>query len=198
MTREQARVTARDILEIIPLVMRTVAAELRAAGELSAPAHFGLLSMLAERPRILTELASLQGVSLPTMSSSISTMVERGWVRRTAPGEDRRVVMIEVTTPGRAARIVGVLFAPRATYADVAARPRALGVLTAVVLVAAAGVFLFMSTDVGKNAFLDQQVQQREAFGRPLTDAQYDRLEAMVPYAPYFGAFFQIVSLPLL
>ncbi len=96
------------------------------------------------------------------------------------------------------ARIVGVLFAPRATYADVAARPRALGVLTAVVLVAAGGVFLFMSTDVGKNAFLDQQVQQREAFGRPLTDAQYDRLEAMVPYAPYFGAFFQIVSLPLL
>ena len=103
MTREQARETARDILEIISLVMRTVAAELRAAGELSAPAHFGLLSMLAERPRILTELASLQGVSLPTMSSSISTMVERGWVRRTAPGEDRRVVMIEVTTPGRAA-----------------------------------------------------------------------------------------------
>ena len=103
MTREQARETARDILEIIPLVMRTVAAELRAAGELSAPVHFGLLSMLAERPRILTELASLQGVSLPTMSSSISTMVERGWVRRTAPGEDRRVVMIEVTTPGRAA-----------------------------------------------------------------------------------------------
>ena len=96
------------------------------------------------------------------------------------------------------ARMVGVLFAPRATYADVAARPRALGVLTAVMLVAAAGVFLFMSTEVGKNAFLDQQVQQREAFGRPLTDAQYDRLEAMVPYAPYFGAVFQLVSLPLL
>ena len=103
MTREQARETARDILEIIPLVMRTVAAELRAAGELSAPAHFGLLSMLAERPRILTELASLQGVSLPTMSSSISAMVERGWVKRGAPEDDRRVVMIEVTATGRAA-----------------------------------------------------------------------------------------------
>src|SRR3954447_9695429 len=103
MTREQARETARDILEIIPLVMRTVAAELRAAGELSAPAHFGLLSMLSERPRMLTELASLQGVSLPTMSSSISTMVERGWVRRMAPVEDRRVVLIEVATAGRAA-----------------------------------------------------------------------------------------------
>jgi len=103
MTRDQARDTAREILEIIPLVMRTVAAELRAAGELPAPAHFGLLSILSVRPRMLTDLASLQGVSLPTMSSSISAMVERGWVKRNAPEEDRRVVMIEVTATGRAA-----------------------------------------------------------------------------------------------
>ena len=48
MTRDQARESARDILEIIPLVMRTVAAELRAAGEMPAPAHFGLLSILSD------------------------------------------------------------------------------------------------------------------------------------------------------
>jgi len=103
MTRDQARDTAREILEIVPLVMRTVAAELRAAGELPAPAQFGLLSMLSVRPRMLTDLASLQGVSLPTTSSSISAMVERGWVRRSATGDDRRVVMVEVTSTGRAA-----------------------------------------------------------------------------------------------
>ena len=40
MTRGQARDTARKLLEVMPLVMRTVAAELRAAGELPAPAHF--------------------------------------------------------------------------------------------------------------------------------------------------------------
>ena len=94
---------ARAILRIIPLVMRTVAAELRAAGELPAPAHFGLLSMLAEHPRTLTELALLQGVSLPTMSNSVSAMVHRGWVRRTAAlARDRRVVMVEVTAAGKA------------------------------------------------------------------------------------------------
>jgi hypothetical protein len=102
------------------------------------------------------------------------------------------------TSKSLPARIAGVLFAPRATYADVAARPRALGVLTFVVLVAVAGVFLFLSTDVGINAFLDQQVQQREAFGRPLTDAQYDQLERTAPYARYIGAVFQLVALPLL
>ena len=103
MTRDQAREGAREILEIVPLVMRTVAAQLRAAGELPAPAHFGLLSVLSVRPRMLTDLASLQGVSLPTISSSISAMVERGWVKRTAPEDDRRVVIIEVTATGRAA-----------------------------------------------------------------------------------------------
>lgn len=103
MTRVQARETARAILETVPLVMRAVAAELRAAGELPAPAHFGLLSLLNDRPRMLTELASIQGVSLPTMSVSVSAMVDRGWVRRTAPGNDRRVIIIEVTPQGRAA-----------------------------------------------------------------------------------------------
>ena len=103
MTRGQARDTARKLLEVMPLVMRTVAAELRAAGELPAPAHFPLLHMLSERPRTLSELAAFRGVSLPSMSSSVTTLVGRGWVRRTAPQADRRVVMLEVTAGGRAA-----------------------------------------------------------------------------------------------
>ena len=87
-TTTHAQVTARDILRVIPLVMRTVAAELRAAGELPAPAHFGLLSLLAAHPtpQTLTELAGRQGVSLPTMSNSISALVARGWVRHLERG----------------------------------------------------------------------------------------------------------------
>jgi DNA-binding MarR family transcriptional regulator len=96
------RDTAREILRIIPLVMRTVAAELRAAGEMPAPAHFALLTILGNQPRTLTELALLQGVSLPTMSNSVSTLVQRGWVKRTSPARDRRVVLIEVTPVGKA------------------------------------------------------------------------------------------------
>lgn len=103
MTRQHARGSAREILKIIPLVMRTVAAELRSAGELPVPAHYGVLMMLSAQPRTLTELAGLQGVSLPTMSNSISAMVHHGWVRRTAPAADRRLVVIEATAAGRAA-----------------------------------------------------------------------------------------------
>lgn len=138
MKRPHAREAAREILKIIPLVMRTVAAELRAAGELPAPAHFGLLSILCERSRMLTELAALQGVSLPTMSQSISAMEERGWVRRTAPTEaDRRVAMIEVTSAGRAAlervaRSAEAHLAEMLAHVDVTSRRRlhnGLGVL---------------------------------------------------------------------
>ena len=103
MTRVRARDTARTLLEVMPLVMRTVAAELRAAGELPAPAQFPLLHMLSEHPRTLSELAAFRGVSLPSMSSSVTTLVGRGWVRRTTPPADRRVVLLEMTAGGRAA-----------------------------------------------------------------------------------------------
>jgi DNA-binding MarR family transcriptional regulator len=103
MTKGKAREAARALLEVMPLVMRTVAAELRAAGELPAPAHFPLLHLLSEHPRTLSELAAFRGVSLPSMSSSVNTLVGRGWIRRMTPGTDRRVVMLEVTPGGRAA-----------------------------------------------------------------------------------------------
>jgi hypothetical protein len=95
------------------------------------------------------------------------------------------------------ARLIGVLFAPRATYAGLAARPRWLGALAVVALTFAVSSGAFLSTEVGKNAMLDQQVRQAESFsGRPMTDAQRQRLESMLPYAPYFAAL-SLVTLPL-
>jgi DNA-binding MarR family transcriptional regulator len=104
MTNAQARSSARSVLAVVPRVMRRLASELRAVGELPAPAHFGVLTMLAaqRRPLTLTRLASLHGVSLPTMSNTVTAMAERGWVRRTPLQEDRRIVQVDVTPEGRA------------------------------------------------------------------------------------------------
>jgi hypothetical protein len=98
---------------------------------------------------------------------------------------------------GLAARIVGVVFSPRATYGDVAARPRWFGVLVFVVLLGSVGVYTFLSTTVGQNAMVDQQVRQSESLGRPLTDAQYERLEQLAPYGKYFGVGYQVIFMPL-
>ena len=103
MTRDQARKAARELLAIMPLVFRTLAAELRFSGELPTPGHFPLLMLLKERPRPLSELAALRGVSLPTMSNSIAALAQRGWVKRAAPIADRRIVVVEVTSVGRGA-----------------------------------------------------------------------------------------------
>jgi hypothetical protein len=99
---------------------------------------------------------------------------------------------------GLAGRIFGVLTSPRATYAGVAAAPRWLGVLAAVVLVTATGSYLLFSTTVGQRALLDQQVKAMESFGMKVTDAAYQRLQARVGITPYFSAASQIVFLPLM
>lgn len=98
-TKVQAAV--REVLETIPLVMRALYAELRHIEYALPPAHFRLLHILAERPHNLSELAEKQRVSRPTMSNSISTLVERGWVKRVRDPHDRRMVLIELTPAGR-------------------------------------------------------------------------------------------------
>jgi hypothetical protein len=95
------------------------------------------------------------------------------------------------------ARIFGVLLTPRATYAGVAARPRVLGILLFVLLFGAAAIFLFLSTEVGKNAMLDNQVEQMKSFGMNVTEQMIDRLEQGADRQRYFAVAGQMVALPL-
>jgi len=96
------------------------------------------------------------------------------------------------------ARLVGVLLAPRATYADVAARPRVVGALVLVLAVLVTATFVFLSTEVGQQATLDNQVRQLESFGRAVSDAQYQQMERMAPFSRYVAAGFQLVVTPLM
>src|SRR5688500_11123560 len=118
-------------------------------------------------------------------------MVESIDVAQTLPAEP--------AAPGKSlpARLIGVVLTPRAAYADIVARPRVLGALTAVILISSAAVYTFMSTEVGQQAGLDMQVRQMESFGRTMTDAQYQRMEQMAGYGKYFAVAGQVVSLPI-
>jgi hypothetical protein len=87
------------------------------------------------------------------------------------------------------ARVLGVLFAPRATYAAVAAHPRWIGVFLVVFLVSAAASVALLSTEVGRNAVIDQQVA-----ARPMTQAQIDQMERFAPYFVYITPVFQLVG----
>src|SRR4051794_5007315 len=96
-----------------------------------------------------------------------------------------------------AARLLGVLFAPRSTYADVAAHPRWFGVLAVIVLTGSVATFGFLSTEVGKQAMLEQQVRMMESFGMKIPDEAYARIEQSMDHAPRNGAIGHAVSMTL-
>ena len=95
------------------------------------------------------------------------------------------------------ARVVGVFVSPRATYADVAARPRWLGAFLVGSLVAIVGLFVLFSTEVGQQAWLDQQVKGAESFGRTISDQQYEGMERIAPYIRYIVAGGYLVFIPI-
>ncbi len=107
------------------------------------------------------------------------------------------------TTPADAApkslpaRMVGVFFSPRATFADVAARPKWFGVLSVSLLIIVVGLFALFKTEVGQQAWIDQQVRGSESFGRTISDQQYQGMERIAPYIGYIVACAYLIFLPI-
>ena len=98
----KVRAVSQEIVEVIPLIMRTIVADHHNSSHPMSPAHLRLLTVLAHHSCNLSELALRQAVRLPTMSNSISVLVQRGWVKRVPSPDDRRQVVLEMTPDGRA------------------------------------------------------------------------------------------------
>lgn len=77
---------------------------------------------------------------------------------------------------GLAARFLGILTAPKATYAAVAAAPRWLGMAIVVILLTMVPQMWFQSTDVGRQATLDESVRRVESFGVKVSDQMYEQM----------------------
>jgi hypothetical protein len=102
-----------------------------------------------------------------------------------------------VADQGLFARIIGVLLTPRATYAAVAAKPRSLGVLAVVLVVIGLAQGLFLSSEIGQQLVLDQQVRAMEAFGINIPDEAYDRMEQGMKRAYITGPISQVIFWPI-
>jgi DNA-binding MarR family transcriptional regulator len=99
MTKPDA--TARDLLKVTMLLMRGLGARMRQSEKGIEPPQVGILMRLSEKPMTLTELATHQVVRLPTMSKSVGLLVERGWLSRTIPPDNRRQTIVSITAEGR-------------------------------------------------------------------------------------------------
>lgn len=98
---QDERIAAREMLDVIPLIMRTLRPDIHNPAALPNPGHFHLLHALLDGPHNLSELAERHNVTLPTMSNTISTLCEHGYVRREQAEDDRRRVVIRLTPHGR-------------------------------------------------------------------------------------------------
>jgi DNA-binding MarR family transcriptional regulator len=99
-TEETERV-AEQIVEVLPYLLRKVSFDLRCCGQGTVPSHFRLLESLAVDSLTLSELAEREGVSLATMSNTVATLVDRGWVERIQHSSDRRKVQLTLTPAGK-------------------------------------------------------------------------------------------------
>jgi hypothetical protein len=99
--------------------------------------------------------------------------------------------------PGLAARLIGVLFSPRETFAAVVARPKWLGAVAVAGLIMGAAQFALLSTKVGQDLAIDQQVSAAEAFGINISDEAYTQLEQRMENARYTSPIFTMIAIPL-
>jgi DNA-binding MarR family transcriptional regulator len=96
-----AEQTARELLTVLPLINRMMAAELRQeAGEDTTMPQFRVLTYLTEKPLTLSEIARRRRVSLQSAGDLVQTLVERGWISRTPDPNDRRQILLLLTEEG--------------------------------------------------------------------------------------------------
>lgn len=94
----------REILEVVPLIMRAIRAEMRSqrTPDVSMP-QFRTLGFLSRHEGAsLSDVAEHIGLTLPSMSKMIDGLVKRGLVSRETFPQDRRRVALKLTAQGRA------------------------------------------------------------------------------------------------
>lgn len=104
-------------------------------------------------------------------------------------------------TPGPknlVARFIGIITAPKDTFRSVVANPKWLGMLVLTSLLVATFSALPMTTEEGKQAAIDQQVQQRRSFGMETSDQAYAQMERMSGIMPYITFGTVLVFSPIM
>jgi DNA-binding MarR family transcriptional regulator len=99
---EQVDYVAEHLLTRAAILVRLLVKQVRSRD--ISRTEMGVLSILVEGPRRITELAELEGVAQPTMTLLVRRLHERGWIEREGTAHDGRVVMICLTEAGRVAQ----------------------------------------------------------------------------------------------
>ncbi len=95
---------AKEMLDVIPLIMRTIRVEMRhrRAADLTVP-QFRTLAYISQRPGAsLSEVAEFIGLTPPSASTLVDGLVTRSLVVRQTSSADRRRILLTLTASGQA------------------------------------------------------------------------------------------------
>ena len=93
-------------------------------------------------------------------------------------------------------RVLGVLMRPRATMDEVARNPAFITTWVLVLLAVVTCGGLLLSTEVGRQALVDERVRVSEALGQRVDDAEYGRLQAAPPVSVYLTSGGRLLLTP--
>lgn len=98
-----AQQCAREALEVVPLVMRAIRAEMHSqrTPDLSVPQFRTLAFLNRQENASLSDVAEHLGLTLPSMSKMIDGLVERDLVARQTAADDRRRITLTLTVHGK-------------------------------------------------------------------------------------------------
>ncbi len=95
--------SARQVLDVVPLVMRAIRTEFRKqrSSDLSVPQFRSLKFTKNNEGTSLSEMACHIGLTLPSMSKLVDGLVDRGLLQREGHAEDRRRICLKITPKGQ-------------------------------------------------------------------------------------------------
>ena len=70
------------------------------SSEMLTPAQYSVLAALKSEGHTIGELAQRERVAAPSMTRIVKSLVESGWVTRTAGAQDARQVVIDISEEG--------------------------------------------------------------------------------------------------
>ena len=100
---KSAEAVAREILDIVPTIMRVIRTEIRGqrSSDLAVPQFRALLFIYRNPGSTLLALADHLGLTPPTVSKLVDGLVHKHLVGRAVSLRDRRKVTLSLTTKGK-------------------------------------------------------------------------------------------------
>lgn len=106
MDHRQIDLIAEDLLNVVPLLHRMVASDVRSEDRSRASMfQLRLLAALLHAPQSMSALARQLHVSPQAVCDLVQAMLAHGWLTRVPHPNDRRQQLLRITEPGHAALV---------------------------------------------------------------------------------------------